>query len=668
MFKKKLLVGNKRRLAVVAVAIMLAAAGTACSFGNADASGIYAEVDVEEIDATIALSDSGSTASGSGVDISDDGATITITKSGTYEVSGELSEGRIVVDAENQDVVIILNGVTLTCEDKGAIFAKNADSLIVYVAEGTENTITSGTEEDYEAAQEAVATANAESASSATESADTSEETTEDTTESTDTTTEDDGFTNSEKAAIMAKCDLRLTGAGTLTVNGYINNGIQSKGILLSDTLNLTVTSANDGVKAETDLDIEDGTYTITSYGDGMQSDGTLEIIEGTFTVTTGEGASSASTAGMGGEIPSGEAPSGEAPSGEAPSTEDMSSMTPPDGTATTDDTTTDTTTDTTFDPTQMGGGRMNGGQMGAMGDTADTTTDADDSTAVSQKGVKAAGSVTISGGSFTINSVDDAVHSDSDVEITGGTLEISAGDDGIHAESALTIEDGTVNIETSNEGIEGATITINGGDIDVNATDDGMNASSDTDTPELTINGGDIYVSAEGDGLDSNGNLTINGGSVYVDGPSNGGNAALDVGTESGGVLAINGGDVTAIGMSQMMETVDASSTQVSVAFVFSNTVEAGTEVTVSDSSGDVIATYTTTKSSNCVILSSEEMEEGETYTFTYGETTETITADSVNATNYSGQSMDNSGMGGGRMGGQMGTQGTDATSSDSL
>jgi hypothetical protein len=119
---------------------------------------------------------------------------------------------------------------------------------------------------------------------------------------------------------------------------------------------------------------------------------------------------------------------------------------------------------------------------------------------------------------------------------------------------------------------------------------------------------------------------------------------------------------------MSQMMETVDASSTQVSVAFVFSNTVEAGTEVTVSDSSGDVIATYTTTKSSNCVILSSEEMEEGETYTFTYGETTETITADSVNATNYSGQSMGTSGMGGGRMGGQMGTQGTDATSGDSL
>ena len=638
MFKKKLLVGNKRRLAVVAVAIMLAAAGTACSFGTADASGIYAEVDVEEIDATIALSDSGSTASGSGVDISDDGATITITKSGTYEVSGELSEGRIVVDAENQDVVIILNGVTLTCEDKGAIFAKNADSLIVYVAEGTENTITSGTEEDYEAAQEAVATANAESASSVTEdTTESTDTTTEDTTDTTEdsTTTEDDGFTNSEKAAIMAKCDLRLTGAGTLTVNGYLNNGIQSKGILLSDTLNLTVTSANDGVKAETDLDIEDGTYTITSYGDGMQSDGTLEIIDGTFAVTTGEGASSASTAGMGGEIPSGEAPSGEA---------------------------------TTFDPTQMGGGRMNGGQMGAMGDTADTTTDADDSTAVSQKGVKAAGSVTISGGSFTINSVDDAVHSDSDVEITGGTLDISAGDDGIHAESALTIEDGTVNIETSNEGIEGATITINGGDIDVNATDDGMNASSDTDTPELTINGGDIYVSAEGDGLDSNGNLTINGGTVYVDGPSNGGNAALDVGTESGGVLAINGGDVTAIGMSQMLETVDASSTQVSVAFVFSNTVEAGTEVTVSDSSGNVIATYTTTKSSNCVILSSEEMEEGETYTFTYGETTETITADSVNATNYSGQSMGTSGMGGGRMGGQMGTQGTDATSSDSL
>lgn len=56
------------------------------------------------------------------------------------------------------------------------------------------------------------------------------------------------------------------------------------------------------------------------------------------------------------------------------------------------------------------------------------------------------------------------------------------------------------------------------------------------------------------------NGNITINGGTVYVDGPSSGGDSALDYGTENGGILTINGGNVIAIGMSDMLEAVDAT------------------------------------------------------------------------------------------------------------
>lgn len=40
--------------------------------------------------------------------------------------------------------------------------------------------------------------------------------------------------------------------------------------------------------------------------------------------------------------------------------------------------------------------------------------------------------------------------------------------------------------------------------------------------------------MNADGDGLDSNGNLRVEGGDITINGPANGGNGALDIGTET--------------------------------------------------------------------------------------------------------------------------------------
>ena len=91
-----------------------------------------------------------------------------ITAGGTYSFSGTLTEGRIKVEAENQDVVIILNGVTITNSEKDAIYIEYASSATIYVMDGTENTLTSGTEETYEAAKTATQEANSASATTTT--------------------------------------------------------------------------------------------------------------------------------------------------------------------------------------------------------------------------------------------------------------------------------------------------------------------------------------------------------------------------------------------------------------------------------------------------------------------------------------------------------------------
>jgi len=75
---------------------------------------------------TIALSDSGSTVSGGGVDI--DGSTVTITTAGTYVVSGTLSDGRIVVNADDSSKVqIVLDGASVSCSSSAALYVINAD-------------------------------------------------------------------------------------------------------------------------------------------------------------------------------------------------------------------------------------------------------------------------------------------------------------------------------------------------------------------------------------------------------------------------------------------------------------------------------------------------------------------------------------------------------------
>lgn len=746
---------------VLAVALLVAGCGTTtggtetATVGTESATVVAstdASIDLSDVTAVITLSDNGSVVSGNGASVEDND--IVITSGGTYSFSGTLTEGRIKVEAEGQDVTIVLNGVTITNSEKDAIYIEYANSATIYVMEGTENVLTSGTETTYEEAKAATDEANAsaetnvaagESDSAATDvsssddstssedntsTTETSSADTASASESTDSTEAvDEGFSNSQKATIMAKCSLTVSGSGSLTVNGYINNGIQSKEILTISDVDLTLVSANDGIKAGTELNITSGTFDIDSYGDAIQSDGTLNISDGYFDIFTGNGSASAEKkseampggGGMGAERNSSDmiakmlermgvdgASDLAAALEEAGALEsaprDMNSVVDwlnglvEDGTISADYQTTidaiesamssfqpgqmgaqnqanmqptgdssqatDNTGNAAPQPTDMAGQapQMAGGGFGGgmMDDTADSVDS--DSNSVSQKGIKAEGVMTIDGGTFTMDTVDDAIHGTSDVIINSGTFNITSGDDGVHSDTNLTVNGGTITVEDSYEGIEAGVITINDGEISVTSSDDGFNASTTLTDPDITINGGVVYVNASGDGLDSNKNLTINGGTVYVDGPSEDMNAAIDIGTENQGIFVINGGTVTAVGSSGMLENADSSSTQQTITYVFSEKLEEGTVITVSDSSGNEVASFTLIKSASAVTYSSADLVSGETYTFTAGDQSGEITADSINTTNSTGgMGMGgHGGMGGrGMMQGQMPTDG---------
>lgn len=279
----------------------------------------------------------------------------------------------------------------------------------------------------------------------------------------------------------------------------------------------------------------------------------------------------------------------------------------------------------------------------------------------VSGKGLEANDSIRIADGTYTITSDDDALHSNDYTTIIGGSFTLTSGDDGIHSDGVTTISGGTLNIVKSYEGIEGQQIVISGGDIKLNASDDGLNAAGGNDQSGfgnmqdqfatdadalIDISGGTLYVNAEGDGIDSNGSISISGGTITVDGPTNSGNGALDY----NGTASVTGGSIIAVGASGMAENF-SEATQGAIMINFSQSSNGG-DVTVKDSDGNTVLSFTASKAFNSVIVSSPDLQKGETYTITAGGESQEVTLDDY----LYGSGM---GMGGSMQGGPGGMRG---------
>ena len=616
----------------------------------------------EESAIAINLSDGASTADSDSVVI--DGDTITITEEGTYILSGSLTNGQIVVEAENAKVQLVLDNADISCETSAAIYVKAADKVFITTTDGSTNTVcTSG---EFEAIDD-----------------------------------------NNIDAAIFSKSDLTLNGAGSLEVTCENGHGILSKDDLVitsgeyvinagkhalsgKDSVRIAggtfdLTAGKDGIHSEnTDEEekgfvyIENGSFTITSDGDGIDASYVVEIVDGNFDITAGGGYENGEVhtdndmmggaGNIGGQMPDGSTSEGNAPSDMTPpdgSTGDgnaPSGMTPPDGSTGDGNAPSGMTPPdgSTGDGNAPSGTTSPDGNNGtdsttttsATASSTDTAETSDSDSSTSTKGIKADGALQILGGDYNINSADDAFHTNSTLEIRDGNMEIATGDDGMHADDALVISDGDINITESYEGIEGLTITIDGGNISIVSSDDGLNAAGGADSSGfggmgtdmfasnddiwIEINGGYLYVLAGGDGVDSNGNLTINGGEVYIDGPSDGGNSAIDYGDNA--AAYINGGTVVAVGSSDMVEAFDDSSEQ-AVMSVSVSAGSAGDEIKLLDSDGNELISFTAAKTYDSVIISTADLAQGETYTLVTGDNETTVEMTSSVYSNISRQ-----------------------------
>lgn len=288
-------------------------------------------------------------------------------------------------------------------------------------------------------------------------------------------------------AVIYSKDDLILFGDGTLNISANYKDGIASKDDLVIKSGTYKINSKDDAIRGKDSVIIYDGNFDITSNGDAIKTTndtdsdkGNILISGGTLNITTTDG----------------------------------------DGIA-------------SANSIEITGGKFNI-------TTGKNSTNKDAST----KGIKAANNIVIKDITVEANTLDDAIHSNSDITITSGTFTITSKDDGIHADGKIEINDGVYTINSS-EGIEATYVKINGGKFTINASDDGINAANKSTNYNVTIeiNGGDITIkmgAGDTDAIDSNGNLYINGGTINITA-----NSPFDYDGESkytGGTIIVNG------------------------------------------------------------------------------------------------------------------------------
>ncbi|AEG59737.1 carbohydrate-binding domain-containing protein [Desulforamulus ruminis] len=486
---------------------------------------------------------------------------LTISAAGTYVFNGTLTDGQIVVDAGKDDTVrLVLNGANLSCSDSAPIYSKQADKMILTLADGTKNTVEDGTAYTYAEGED------------------------------------------EPDAAIFSQDDLTINGSGSLKVKGNFNNGIGTKDNLIITGGTLDITAAKDGLRGRDSIAIHDGTFnieagedaiqsnndedgtkgwisldggqfTITAGNDGIQAETLLQVTAGEFTLTTGGGSANASTRSNGETRPG--RGQWETIAKENNVAEDTVSA----------------------KGVKAGTGILITGGVFAI----DSSDDA----------VHSNGNLVIKSGEFAITSGDDGIHADSALTVDDGSILISKCYEGLEGAS-ITVNGGTIRLTARDDGLNAA----GGNDGSSLGGRPGQNNFSANENYFIRITGGYVAVDASGDGIDSNGKLYFNGGTVLVNGPTSNGNGAMDY----DGTCEVTGGTLAIAGSSGMAQAPGNTSTQNSLTVYYSSIQKAGTLVNLADESGKSILTFSPAKDYQSIVISTPDLKQGKTYTLSSG------------------------------------------------
>lgn len=396
---------------------------------------------------------------------------VTVSDGGVYVLTGTLTDGRVLVNAPDADVTLVLQDADITCSDSSALYIYKAASVLVYLPDGTASTLTDDSSYDY-----------SDGVSSAAD--------------------------EEPNACLYSKSDLIIAGGGTLTVTGNAGNGITGKDTLKIVDTAVSVTAANHGINGKDCLVLKQADVTVTSGGDALRATndsdtalGCVLIGASALTLTAGEDGIQAETTltlfDTTGTITSG----GGSGAALADDTSAKGIKAGTDITVRSGSCTLDCADDAVH---ANGNVTVSGGTF--------TVTTGDDS-------VHANNAVTITDGTIDIPKCYEGIEGQT-IDISGGTIDIVSSDDGLNAAGGADQSGFGGRGPDRFGGSSDSSITISGGTLRIDASGDGIDSNG-----ALTVSGGEIYVSgptSDGDSaLDCDGSATVTGGTVIAAGYS---------------------------------------------------------------------------------------------------------------------------------------------------
>ena len=534
---------------------------------------------------------SGDSASVQGAGAQTSAAGVVISSAGTYIVSGELTDGQLMVDAGDDDKVqLVLAGATIHNEDGPAIYVRNADKCFVTLDAGAENSLSDGS--SY--------------------------------------TLEDDS--DEPYATLFSRCDLTLNGSGTLNVTSAYRHAVCSKDDLVVVSGTYNISAVEDGLRGRDSVKVRDGVFTIQAGGDGIKSNkdddptkGFVSIDGGTFDIQAGDDAVQGKTLVRlaGGSMTV--AANDDAfhsdlemhlldASIEASAGDDAfhaeTKLTVDGGTVNV------TSCNEGYEAEKV---YVNGGDThivasddGVNASAADLSDDADaDTVSSTLPNGGTPGAPGKGGGAAT---PDAGGRSPAGAQQQGGQAPGAAGaqQGGQAPDAAGAQQGGSAPELPAGDNASGAGGAGDPGQQGGDPVAGGGVGQADSSCL-IQINGGYVVVDSVGDAIDSNGNVEVTGGVLLVSGPTSDGDSAFDY----DGSATVSGGTVLMVASTGMAQ----SFTGGTQAFVMTSASgEAGQSVCVVDGSGNVVASFTATKRFGMVLASSTAFTEGGEYTLVIG------------------------------------------------
>ena len=427
---------------------------------------------------TVTLSGDTASADGAGVTVSD--GLVTITADGDYLLSGSFS-GSIVVDAdESAKIQLILSDAEIASEGQAAIVVLNADKVFLTLAEGTDNSVSATGE---------LAPFGEVNADGAIFS-------------KCDLTVNGTGslsVTCAEGHGIVSKDDLKIA-SGTITVDAA-KQGLSGKDSVRIADGTITITAGTDAIHSENADDAEKGAVSILggsiaaeSGSDGIDATGAVSIEGGSLNITAGGGADSVSryASGRGGW---GESSSSSSSGGKGVKSD--ASVTISGGTVDIDSA--DDAIHTDGDVTISGGAlTLKSGDDGVHADASLTISGGSVTVSDSYEGLEAA-DIVIEDGEISITASDDGLNAagGSDGSNSGGWF---GGDPFASQDASITISGGTLTVNSDGDGIDSnGDLTVSGGTIFVSGPTNSGNGALDYNGSGVITGGTLIAAGASG-------------------------------------------------------------------------------------------------------------------------------------------------------------------------